>query len=70
MINSGLHCAMCTKVWWFTDLCAHIFLYFNSTIILDGQIAIVDFGIDCKLDFTMIELANDESIFLISNIFQ
>jgi hypothetical protein len=62
MIISGLHCAMCIKVWWFTGFCVHIILYFNSTIIIDGQIAIVDFGVDCNLDSIMGGLANDGSI--------
>jgi hypothetical protein len=52
-IINGLHCAMCIKLWWFIGLCVHIILYFNSTIIIDGQIMIEDFGVDCGLDSTM-----------------
>jgi hypothetical protein len=49
MITSGLcHCAMCTRVWWFTGLCVHFVMYFDLIIVIDGQIVIVDFGIDCN----------------------
>jgi hypothetical protein len=51
MIIGGLHCAMCIGVWWFISLCAHIILYFDLIVIIDGQIAIMDFGVDCNLGF-------------------
>jgi hypothetical protein len=70
MIIGGLHCAMCVGVWWFINLCAHIILYFDLIVIIDGQIAIMDFGIDYYLGFTTGELASDGSIFKIYNIFQ
>jgi hypothetical protein len=60
MIISGLHCAMCTRVWWFTGFCVHIILYFNSIVFIDERIAIVDF--DCSLDSIMGGLAIDGSI--------
>ncbi len=51
-------------------MCAHIILYFDLIVIIDGQIAIMDFGIDYYLGFTTGELASDGSIFKIYNIFQ
>jgi hypothetical protein len=60
---------MCTQIWWFTSLCVHIILYFDSTIVIDKQITIVDFGVDCSLDSTTSELTSDGGIFKISNIF-
>jgi hypothetical protein len=47
MITSGMcHCAICIGVWWFTGLCVHFVMYFDSIVVIDGQIAIVDFEID------------------------
>jgi hypothetical protein len=63
MIIGGLHYAICIRVSWFTNLCVHIILYFNSTIIINGQTLIVDFGVDCSLDSTMGELVRDGGIF-------
>jgi hypothetical protein len=54
-----VQCAMCTQIWRFTSLCVHIILYFDSTIVIDKQITIVDFGVDCSLDSTTSELASD-----------
>jgi hypothetical protein len=39
-------------------VCAHYF----ELIIIDGQIAIVDFGINCSLDSRTGELASDGAI--------
>ncbi len=58
-----MQCAMCIQVWWFTGLCVHIFLYFDSTIVIDKQITIVSFGINYSLDFATTELASDGGIF-------
>jgi hypothetical protein len=50
MITSGLcRCVMCTGVWWFISLCVHFVVYFDSIVIINGRIAIVDFGLDCNL---------------------
>jgi len=50
MIIGGLcHYAMCTGVCWFTSLCVHYVVYFDSIVVIDGQITIVDFGINCNL---------------------
>jgi hypothetical protein len=50
MIISGLcHYALCIRVWWFTGLCVHFVVYFDSIIVIDGQIAIMDFEIVCNL---------------------
>jgi hypothetical protein len=40
------HCAMCIGVWWFIGLCVHFVVYFDSIVIIDGWITIVDFGVD------------------------
>jgi hypothetical protein len=59
MIIGGLQCI---GVWWFINLCAHIILYFDLIVIIDGQIAITDFGVDCNLGFASGELASDGGI--------
>ncbi len=43
-------------------MCAHIILYFDLIVIIDGQIAITDFGVDCNLGFASGELASDGGI--------
>jgi hypothetical protein len=62
MIIGGLHCAMCIGVWWFIGLCTHIILYSDLIVIIDGQIAIMDFGVDCNLGFATGELASHGGI--------
>jgi hypothetical protein len=50
MIISGLcHYALCIRVWSFTSLCMQFVVYFDSIIVTDGQIAIMDFEIMCNL---------------------
>jgi hypothetical protein len=50
MIIGGLcHCAMCTKLWWFIGLCVHFVVYFDSIVIIDGRIVIMDFELDFSL---------------------
>ncbi len=58
-----MQCAMCTQVWWFTSLCVHIILYFDSTIVIDKRIMIVGFGVNCSLNSATGELANDGGVF-------
>jgi hypothetical protein len=48
IINGLCHCAICIGVWWFIGLCVHFVMYFDSIVVIDGQIAIVDFEIDCN----------------------
>jgi hypothetical protein len=50
MIIGGLcHCAKCIGAWSFTGLSMHFVVYFDSIVIIDGRIKIVDFGLDCNL---------------------
>jgi len=47
---SGLcHYVMCIGVWWFIGLCVHFVVYFDSIVIIDGQITIMDFEVSCSL---------------------
>jgi hypothetical protein len=47
---SGLcHYVMCIGVWWFIGLCVHFIVYFDSIVIIDGQITIMDFEVSCSL---------------------
>jgi len=48
----------------------HIIFYFDLMVIIDGQNVIVDFGVDCNVNFATSELTSDGGIFKICNSFQ
>jgi hypothetical protein len=50
MIISGLCPYLVSiRVWWFTSLCVHFVVYFDSIVVIDGQITIMDFEGSCSL---------------------
>ncbi len=49
VIGGFCHYAMCIGVCWFNGLCVHYVVYFDFIVVIDGQIMIVDFVINCNL---------------------